>query len=1115
MDLSDRIISILEEEPGQRAKLIAEKLGVDKKEINNLLHGRLQQKVWKDKSYRWYLNDYEKESSDNYKYEKKSSSDTPLKRLCKYYIDCLSHDDEQGVSAFASNQYGDLDYVELDTFPLASEDEFNPFATDEVKKLWSRIKRDKSRLTLFLGYPTRLRWHKAKHSGWQGFFVEPIFLFQFEIDPSRYNAFPELSSDLPIINFKALKPLTEGGSTNILEEVIALASELGFDNDYDDLPDNDEFLQKLQEIRTEWDWLEDINPYELNTNPPLSHLEKQGIYNRAIFISGEKSPYTHGLEIELKALSELSEDKYQNTALGRWINDIPDDKEEDGRHSVALLEVFQMNNEERVAVRNSLTRELTVITGPPGTGKSQVVTNLLINAAWNGIKVLFASKNNKAVDVVEERVNGIGTRPILLRLGSNEYQGKLAEYLVHLLSATTTNDDQIEYDEFFQNHKSLLQNFQEINSQLMKNIDARNCVDESEKVISKCRDEFGNEKFNDLRSMDIETAELDIKSLQNALLACHRKKQNLFVRLFWLFISKKRFQKLLEASERIIYLSNDFALNTPSEGPNKENLSLWVNFCIDLKDRMEKAKKINKYFKDLESFLSQPTFEDLAVKQLNLIERMSDNSTRLWQQWIKLQPQRLKNEDKKLINDYAAILQLMVRSKRKIDSKVYRQYIKLVPKVSNLLPCWAVTSLSARNKVPFEPGYFDILVIDEASQCDIASAMPLLYRAKHAVIIGDPNQLSHISSISYTKDTQLQEKHNIVENFASWMYSVNSLYKLASGLTRSDDIISLLDHHRSHADIIEFSNRFFYGGNLRIATRYNNLRLVDDGKPTVRWTDIKGKVRRPLTGGAINEIEAKSILKEIENLIMIRNYEGTVGVVSPFRAQANYIRELVFQNESLSNRLMRANFLVDTVHKFQGDERDVMFFSPVVSEGIGNGPLLFLKRTGNLFNVAITRARSMLHVIGDKKASLGSGVDYLSKFVSYTSEAGEHHTEDTRPEKMDYGPEYPTVSNPERVSEWERYFYSAIYTAGIRPIPQFNVEQYVLDFALFSNERKLNIEIDGERYHRNWNGEICRRDQIRNQRLIELGWNVKRYWVYEVRDELEKCVNWVKTWLSQ
>jgi very-short-patch-repair endonuclease len=120
-----------------------------------------------------------------------------------------------------------------------------------------------------------------------------------------------------------------------------------------------------------------------------------------------------------------------------------------------------------------------------------------------------------------------------------------------------------------------------------------------------------------------------------------------------------------------------------------------------------------------------------------------------------------------------------------------------------------------------------------------------------------------------------------------------------------------------------------------------------------------------------------------------------------------------------------------------------------------------------------------------------------------------------RPEKMDYGPEYPTVSNPERVSEWERYFYSAIYTAGIRPIPQFNVEQYVLDFALFSNERKLNIEIDGERYHRNWNGEICRRDQIRNQRLIELGWNVKRYWVYEVRDELEKCVNWVKTWLSQ
>src|SRR5207244_7890626 len=71
-----------------------------------------------------------------------------------------------------------------------------------------------------------------------------------------------------------------------------------------------------------------------------------------------------------------------------------------------------------------LTMTHTVVTGPPGTGKSQVVTNMLVNAAWRGMKVLFASKNNKAVDVVEARVNGLGNRPVLLRRSEERRVGK-------------------------------------------------------------------------------------------------------------------------------------------------------------------------------------------------------------------------------------------------------------------------------------------------------------------------------------------------------------------------------------------------------------------------------------------------------------------------------------------------------------------------------------------------------------------------------------------------------------------------------------------------------------------------------------------------------------------
>ena len=101
------------------------------------------------------------------------------------------------------------------------------------------------------------------------------------------------------------------------------------------------------------------------------------------------------------------------------------------------------------------------------------------------------------------------------------------------------------------------------------------------------------------------------------------------------------------------------------------------------------------------------------------------------------------------------------------------------------------------------------------------------------------------------------------------------------------------------------------------------------------------------------------------------------------------------------------------------------------------------------------------------------------------------------------------------MSDWERVLYRGLYAAGVRPIPQYSVEQYDLDFAVIVGDCMLNIEVDGERYHRSWTGELCLRDQLRNQRLIELGWEVKRFWVYEVRDDIDDCVEWVSRWAKE
>ena len=204
--------------------------------------------------------------------------------------------------------------------------------------------------------------------------------------------------------------------------------------------------------------------------------------------------------------------------------------------------------------------------------------------------------------------------------------------------------------------------------------------------------------------------------------------------------------------------------------------------------------------------------------------------------------------------------------------------------------------------------------------------------------------------------------------------------------------------------------------------------------------------------------------------------------------------------------------MVDTVHGFQGDERDVIVFSPVVSRGVGEGTLRFLKTHGNLFNVAVTRARALLVVAGDRQAALDSGVGYLASFAEYSRGLA------SRVERpltaSEAGPDYPLVPHPDRVSDWERVFYHALYLAGIRPVPQYDEAPYTLDLALFHGDRKLDIEVDGENYHRNWDGELCRRDQIRSRRLYDVGWDVMRFWVYEIRDDLEGSVQRVKDWLT-
>ncbi|MEA4848661.1 MAG: AAA domain-containing protein, partial [Clostridiaceae bacterium] len=332
------------------------------------------------------------------------------------------------------------------------------------------------------------------------------------------------------------------------------------------------------------------------------------------------------------------------------------------------------------------------------------------------------------------------------------------------------------------------------------------------------------------------------------------------------------------------------------------------------------------------------------------------------------------------------------------------------------------------------------------------------------------------------------------------------------------EIVQLRDHHRSYGAIIEFSNAEFYDGKLRVATNYDKLKCPSNTAPGIRWIDVMGHTVRPSGGGAYNDKEVMAVLNEIRRLVIGNDYHGSVGVVTPFRAQADQIRDAIEKSRDIKEYLYANNdFLVDTVHKFQGDERDVMIFSPVISVGTSSGAIGFLNNTGNLFNVAITRARAVLVVIGDMNYCAGCGVPYMEHFVEYVRRHDERAAkEEVSPSQTQpLNREYPKVSNTDQVSDWEKILYAALFDANIITTPQYPVDKYKLDLALIRGEHRLDIEVDGEMYHKDWNGELCYRDQLRNQRLFEMGWDVKRFWVYQIRDNLPWCIKQVKDWLSK
>ena len=1131
MKLEERILNLLQVRPGLRSGEIANALRVERHQVDAAISGALKGKVSRVGRYRWALADealsLRREGQDL------GEQETALARLCQYYLDCLVADGLDGVSVFASSRY-DPEYVELASHPLVSQGGLASMfeetgVRDLLETLRQRMRRKEDTWDLFLGYST-LVYRMRSRKGWEGDMVSPLFLHQLERGDDRAHAAYTLPDETPHPNLRAFERLLGADGRSVIEQVASLQDELGIGYDSEFLPEVDELVALLREIRPGWQWREPVDAFNLGKETSLSAVERPGIYNRAVLVMARRSAYTRGLELELRELQRAPKSKYGGTALGTWLDgkEMESSSEADDNDlvegardrveaaladTVPLIEIFPLNSEQRQTVRQGLSNDLTVVTGPPGTGKSQVVSSMLINAAWKGKRVLFASKNNKAVHVVETRANSVGPCPVLFRTGARELRETLAGHLTRLLSVTAGEGERSAYEAALEAHEAIAGRLSKLAEQEREIIELRNRVDALEQAAESARHAAGEASLWEWGAWPIEEFEKRLDDLKGAVLASDYSRQGFLTKLLWAWIKEGRRKRVEGAARRCLRAFEAARVAWPERASNSELAETSAEPVAKLETCLGMAKSAKDYLESLTLLEEAGSLEETAAEHSRLTEDLRMNSNALWESWLSLTPDRLSSNDRRTLGQYVTALEMAITADaagQPYNRDVGRLLRGSANDVVNILPCWAVTSLSARARIPFEPGFFDLLIVDEASQCDIASVLPLLYRAKRAMVIGDPHQLKHISTLRRKQDEQLLARNGIGDIGIDWSYSANSLYDLATHVCSSEDIVLLKDHHRSHAQIIGFSNQRFYEGDLRVATRYENLRQPDPGGPAIRWIDVRGGVSRPIEGGAVNDEECQAVVTELRRLVLEQGYQGEIGVVSPFREQASRIERMTKQDPDLSREFKDREFVSGTAHAFQGDEKDVIIFSPVVSAGIHDGARLFLSKSYNLFNVAVTRAKAALVVVGDRTAVANSGIAHLEKLPEYVDSLVGASRRGTV--AADVGPTYPPVDNPEQVSEWERQFYEGLYAAGLRPRVQYPVEQYLLDFALLAPGRKLDIEVDGERYHKNWDGELLRRDQIRNQRLIELGWDVMRFWVYQIRDDFDACVGKVQAW---
>lgn len=561
---------------------------------------------------------------------------------------------------------------------------------------------------------------------------------------------------------------------------------------------------------------------------------------------------------------------------------------------------FGCNNSQYTAVKNAMENQISVIQGPPGTGKTQTILNIIANVLMQGKTVQIVSNNNSAIENVYEKLSSprYNVGFVVAALGSSKNKKLFVEHQDATypdFSSWKTQED-----------SSVLQNgIAELSSQL------KNVFDKQEKLAC-LRQELSQlvteqNHFNQY----IEESEVHIDSIK------FKKK-----------LSSKQWMLLWQECQLISEEKTTIGFWFKIKALFKYGVTNWGIYKQD----------ISKAITTFQAMFYRAKQSELSVEIADIEKYLNSVNKNLLEELCNQSMVVLKD---KLARKYEG------NSSRKIFSEddLWKNSYDVLAEYPVILS----TTFSSRNSLNLNVVY-DYLIMDEASQVDIATGALALSCAKNVVIVGDTKQLPNV----VTNDIKTQAKSifddfNVSEGYQYTNSFLQSILDVMPNVTQT----LLREHYRCHPKIINFCNQKFYHGELIIMTTDKG----EDDVLSVVKTVVGNHVRNHYSQRQIDVIKNEIIPKYVSN-------PEETGIIAPYKNQVEALRKEITGIDAA------------TVHKFQGKEKENIIISTVDDEisDFADDPYLI--------NVAVSRAKKklMLVVTGNeqtKERNITELIDYI------------------------------------------------------------------------------------------------------------------------------------------